>query len=532
MRFDNVVELALEELAERSKKAIYQHDFQAWKSDVLGFRTYEKMQEIWDTALFGDTTRTFIKSANGTAKSFEMACAIAWVGSVFPPGDAISIISAPSVSQIEKVIFSYLKTNYSLALRRHELKIPNSQKLPGWISEDLQWKFQTSGGNKLLAFGKKPADQSAVSIFQGVRSETGYTYVFFDEAGGMARSMYTAAEAVMTGGKSRFVGIGNPDNAGTEFQQYFTDKKYEGEVNRFTLSAFDLPTLTGERVYPKTSDGDAMEAKMLQALTQASWVEHKKRIWGEKDARYLAKVLGEFPGDGDNAFFGQRALDVAYDAEIPDDSSNLAVLGVDIARFGQDESVVYCNQGGRIRLVDSWGKQDTVFTSRRVHEIANRLGAIEVRIDAAGIGGGVFDQLTVLDEFKDKNYMLIGIDGGTSSPDISRWANSRAYNHDSLRTQMLDQIIDLDYEDSELREQLLGVTYKFNSRGAIQITPKDDMKTVMDGSPDRLDAVIYAAVDLSWLTRNPLASAKAGDIIVVDPYEMLGLERDGAGLPG
>lgn len=127
--------------------------------------------------------------------------------------------------------------------------------------------------------------------------------------------------------------------------------------------------------------------------------------------------------------------------------------------------------------------------------------------------------LEKLPEFEGKPYLLIGIDGGTASPDSSRWANTRAYNHDFLRTEMAEGRIDLDFEDEDLKDQLLGVTYKFNNRGAIQITPKDEMKTVMGGSPDRLDACIYATVDLEWLTGNPIAQMNKGDIFQVDNEE-------------
>jgi hypothetical protein len=502
---------ALEEIRERSKFRLYRTDYTAWKADILGHRTYRKMQDITETALFGDIPRTMIKSANGTAKSFEVADMIAWAASVFPIGESISIISAPSVSQIDKVIFAYLKAAHGLAAAR-------KNALPGWINEALEWKIDGPAGNQFLAFGRKPPEQDAVSVFQGVRSQYGNTFVFFDEAGGMSKAMYTAAEAVMTGSGSRFVGIGNPDNAGTEMERVF--RELQNEYNLFTISAFDLPTLTGERVYPRTPEGDEMEARLLKALTSRIWVEHKQRIWGEGDARYKAKVLGEFPGDSDNAFFGQNAYDKAVDTVIPEDFGVRPIVGADIARYGQDESVMYVNRAGRVRLADSWGKTDTVTTARRIHEFANSVGAAEVRVDASGIGGAVFDMLDTLPEFEDKVYALYGIDGGYRSPDITQWSNVRAYNHDYLRQRMVAGEVDLDFDDKELRDQILGVTYKFTNRGGVQITPKDEMKTVMDGSPDRLDACIYAVADMEWL-QNPLNHLRPGTPVRLDPAELV-----------
>lgn len=526
MNLVGVVSESLGEIKNKRLQNLYQKDFLAWQADVLGFRTYRAMQNIADTALFGEIPRTVVKSSNGTSKSFTVAAMIAWTGSVFDVGEAISIISAPSLSQIEKVTFRYLKSFKARASQRGFI-------LPGIVDEQLEWKVRGPEGNIPLAYGKKPAPGQEVAVFQGVRSEYGLTFVWFDEAGGMSKGMYTAAEAVMTGAKARFTGIGNPDDGTGEFARIYKERKYDGEYNRFTISSFDLPTFTGEVVYP---DDPEMEQRMLDSLTQVSWVEHKKRIWGETDARYLSKVLGEFPKDGGNGFFSQGAIDKAYDTEIEEDLSQPLILGVDIARWGVDESVIAANRGGHVRVVDSWGKSDLVDSARRIHNYAVEHGASEVRIDSTGVGGGVYDMLDRLPEFQGE-YLLVGWDNGSGSPDASQWSNKRSYAHDSLRQQMIEGKIDLDYDDDQLRNELQVITYKFNNRGAIQITPKDELKTALEGgnSPDRLDAVIMAAADMSPWTGNPYNSYNPGEAIIQDREDILEyldeLPMFGAGLP-
>lgn len=510
MNLGNVVAASLGEITNKRLQRLYQTDFIAWQSDVLGFRTYEKMQHIATEALFGKIPRTVIKSSNGTSKSFTVANMVAWGASVFDVGESISIISAPSLAQVEKVIFAYLKSAKSRAKER-------GYELPGHVSETLEWSAPGPDGKIFLAYGRKPAPGQEVSTFQGVRSQFGRTYVYYDEGGGLHKNMWTAAEAVLTGADARLIAIGNPDDVGTEWYRIFTDKKYEDEFNRFTLSSFDLPTFTGELVYP---DDPAMQERMLKSLTQVSWVEHKKRIWGEGDARYLSKVLGEFPKDGGNGFFPQSAIDKSYDTEIEDDANQPLILGVDIARWGLDESVIAANRGGRVRVADTWAKCDLVDSSRRIHKYAQENGATEVRIDSTGVGGGVYDMLDRLDEFADKNYTLVGWDNGKAAPDNSQHSNMRSYAHDSLRTQMMEGLIDLDYEDDQLREELQIITFGFNVRGAIQITKKDDLRTEIGGSPDRLDAVIMAATDMSPWTGNPYNRMPVGAVISQDRQEV------------
>lgn len=484
----NIASLALEEMREQSRKRIYRTDPQAWLSDVLDKRWYSKQVQIAEDFL--NNPRVAVKSANGCGKSASVADLITWFVSVFPPEDSLAIISAPTISQIEKVIFAYLKSNYASAKVLAQSK-GSLMPLVGTISEELTWVYPNkhTGKKEFLAFGKRPTDSDIVSSFQGTRKMV--TKVFLDEGGGLPPEIFTAAEAVATGSDSGIITIGNPDRRGTEFHRIFTDEKYTSEWKTSTISAFDLPTFTGEIVY----DDPERQARLLKALTSPEWVEHKRRAWGETDARWMSKVLGEFPGEADNTFFAQHVIDKAVDATVEDDSAIRPVLGVDVARWGEDESVIYINRGGRCRLLEDWGKADTVDSARRIHASAQAVSALRVQIDASGIGGAVFDMLATLPEFDDKLYELVAIDGGARSPDPARWANMRAYGHDNLRGLMLEGVIDIDYDDKKLRDELIGITYKFNQRGAIQITPKDEMRTALGGSPDRLDALIYSALD-------------------------------------
>jgi hypothetical protein len=511
------------ELEVKGKKRLYQTDFNAWSSDVLGRRYYEKMRLISDEVVSGAKTRTAVKSANGCGKSMWLADLVTWWVTVFPANESLAIISAPTLHQIQNVMFKYLKDNYGYVLRESEVE-KRPFTFPGWINESLEWKYEIAGvGNENIAFGKRPSDKDIVSTFQGTRKLR--TLVALDEGGGIPTDLFTAAEAVATGQESRIVTIGNPDKRGTEFHRIFTVKENQAEWNTHTISAYELPTMTGEMVYPN----DPVKQKaMLGGLTSRDWVEHKERVWkvgGKPDARFLAKVLGEFPGETDNTFFPQQAIDNAHEAEI-DPTGSPVIMGVDLAAMGEDESVVYVNRGGRVRLFDrevhyddggedrvttgTWSKEDEVSSARRVHAIAKYLGADEVRVDAAGLGGGIFKMLERLPEFDDATYDLYAVQGANSSTDRDRWNRRKEENYDTLRRQLVDGEIDLDPADTVLRDELLVVTYDFDNRQAIKITPKKEMRSLFGGSPDRLDAVIYA-------TCNPYEEGRRpGDIITHD----------------
>jgi len=177
-------------------------------------------------------------------------------------------------------------------------------------------------------------------------------------------------------------------------------------------------------------------------------------------------------------------------------------LGLDVARFGSDENRLFINYGGHVRQYDdgtdaggAWSKTDLITTARKVHAVAQRVGAKLVNVDVNGVGGGVVDALLTLEEFRDSVYDVGAIAGSNSAPDNMRWGNARAWHYDTLRDLMATGKVDLDYNDDDLREQLISQTYRFNQRGAIMITSKDEMKKHGLNSPDSLDAAILSVID-------------------------------------
>lgn len=516
MSLISVANQVLDEIRLKSQRDIYRNDYHAWRHDIMGYRSYQRMNEVTWECLHGEKNRTAVASANGVSKSWEMSLMIAWASSVFEPGDVTSIVTAPSIQQVEKVIWAYLKSHFGQAAAR-------DNALPGRLSEKLEWIYDGENGKTFLAYGRVPSKGKEMAVFQGVRGVKGRVFVFSDEGGAIERDMFTAMEAVTTGSGSRAVVFGNPDYPSAYWRRFWDKDRAEGQMwNTFNISAFELPTMTGEEVYP---DDPAMNARFLKAITSRDWIETKQEIWQPKEARYLSKVLGQFPEEDDFAFFTQSSMTKSYDANLEDDGNAPIVLGVDIARFGPDESVIALNQGGRIRVMDNWSKTDALTSARRIHDFAQAHGAVEVRIDSTGVGGPVFDVLEGLDEFSGAQYSLIGWDNGSAAPDNTQHLNKRAYAHSSLRDQMTKGLIDLDYEDEDLREEMQAITYRFTPRGAVQITPKDEIKKGLSGrSPDRLDAVIMAAADMSPWTGNPLNELAPGSKVVADPSEVLGLD--------
>lgn len=515
----------------KSRNSLYKTDPEAWVYDRLGSRWHLRQREVAHS--FMTTPRTLVKSGNGSGKSRQVAELMCWATSVFEIGEVLSIASAPTMRQVEEVLFAYVKDNYG---RAKAMGMP----LPGEIRDSVKWIYRESSkdAKKTLAIGMKPSDTDIVGTFQGIRSvgehESGTkTFVFIDEAGGVPSDLFTAAAAVTTGAGNKIMGIGNPDRTGTEFHSIFQkeERKEKHGWSLHTISVFDLPTITGEIVYP---DDPTKQHAMVHnsGMNDQDWVDQAAISWGEESARYRSKVLGEFPDSDDRSFFPQSALDIANDTKIFPEEDCFVRIGADVARFGEDDSMVYINLDGHIRFNEKWSKAPTTESTSRIHSIAKEHGAHEVVIDAAGVGGGIADGVSALaSSLPGGGYSVVKTLGAYASPDPTVWLNARAYWYDKFREAMQQGKVDLDLTvDTQLRDELLVIQYDYTPKGQIKIESKADMAARGVKSPDALDAVIYSFISNEIGRPGAPEGLNNGDKVYVDPYEMAGV-YDMAGLP-
>lgn len=491
--FTDVLPDVMEEWRTKSKSRLYADDIEAWAWDVLGERYWSKQLEFVHS--FQVNRRTAVKSANGTGKSRAVGSLIAhWVTTGEKPGDNMALVTGPALKTVRDVVWQYLNDFYGIAAA-------NKYAFPGTIYsslQDLTWRVTAIGGAKpaTMALGLKPGEGTdIVGAFQGRRGRS-RTAVFMDEAGSLHEKLFTAAEAVNTGPESRLIAIGNPDNGrGSEFYKIFTQPEMELDWKHFSISAYELPTITGEVVYP--NHPEKQHQLLNGGMPDMAWIESKKRMWGEGSGRWKAKVLGEFPDTDDNVLFSQAAINAANEADI-NPGGVRPKLGCDLAFGGLDETVIYSNYNGQVRFVRSWPKLTPLQNAREIHKVAQELGADEVRVDAGGSGEGVWNMLDELDEFYPRTYEVIGVKGGMGSPDSSQWAQARSWHYDQFRRMMLNNEIDLDIKDKEIQDELISQTFAINKKRALQVTPKEEMKRVGLPSPDHLDAAIYSAVEVFW----------------------------------
>jgi len=154
------------------------------------------------------------------------------------------------------------------------------------------------------------------------------------------------------------------------------------------------------------------------------------------------------------------------------------VLSVDVARFGDDQTVIGIRQGRRFQVLGKYRGKDTVFTCEQVIRFIEEHKPDAVVVDDDGLGGGVVDNL----KHRGYSQRLYGFHGGASANDATSFYNRRAEVWGSMREWLMDgaEIPD----DPEIETDLTGPEYGFSNKNQLQLEKKEDMKARSLASPD------------------------------------------------
>jgi len=254
------------------------------------------------------------------------------------------------------------------------------------------------------------------------------------------------------------------------------------------------------------------------------YIQRMKGVLTPKQQKALLDGNWDAVGDPDNIYAYedvQKAMRRAVKGTLP------VELGVDVARSGDDESIIILREGLKVRLHNRAQGHDTMRTAGEIWKCCqdkvipkwkDRLDKISIKVDADGVGGGVVDRLkeqrkekeelyTAMilkmaskerrKELEKKEYRLrikiVEIHGSGKPKDPVHFKNLRAEIHWGLRELLED--LDLP-NDREVSSQMMALKYKTNSAGQIVIIPKEEIKEKLGRSPDLAEGIIYALADI------------------------------------
>lgn len=158
------------------------------------------------------------------------------------------------------------------------------------------------------------------------------------------------------------------------------------------------------------------------------------------------------------------------------------VLGVDVARFGDDRTAICVRQGLLLREMRMFSELSTMDAASAVMACWTEFSPDAVFIDAGAMGAGVIDRLRQL------GYSPTEVNFGASAMDDARYANIRAEMYFKCRDWL--KAGGTIPSDAALKAELSAAEYRFTGNGRILLEGKDKIKERMGRSPDLADALV------------------------------------------
>lgn len=469
--------------AKASKEEQYRQDPVLWAEDKCGAYVWSKQAEVMRSVV--NHKRTLVASCHASGKTRLASWLTGWWADTHPkdPVETRIVTTAPSWVQVRGAMWGYVE------------EVQKAAKVGGRINGKAEWYFD--GFKTPTAFGRKPSDYDE-STFQGIHPT--YAFVVIDEAGGVPESIFTSVETITTNRHARILAIANPDDPTSYMAKIWHEqsklKPKDRDWNLITITAFDTPNFTGESVPEKLKDN----------LLQHSWVDDARKRWGEDDPRYVAKVLAQFPEIGQDGLFNLgKVLQSMNTYDEFEQTHGRKTLGVDVGLSETgDFSVIAMNDGGKVTILDKVKGYDANRLSQRVGQRCQEYGVEVVNIDGIGIGKAV---KAVAMNWIPANVEVNYIIGNEASPNKYRWFNFRAAMYDQLSTKVNTASIAIPPDEKD-PERTAGLYDEFRLihtewRGsAMLIEGKDSLRKHGGHSPDVLDAIAYASLDLHELFTN------------------------------
>lgn len=488
-----------------------------WIKRVLGVDLWSVQKQIINSVR--DNRNTLVDSCHGIGKTRTLASAgLSWVYS-YPESRVVA--TAPTFRQVQSILFAEVHSLHADASIDLGGSLNKTELL---ITED--WYFQGMSTNKS-------------ERFQGQHAP--YILFIVDEGYGVLPVIFEAIRGGMSSGVARLLVAGNPTDPGAWVAEASRKRDDQGRTswNHIQVSAFDTPNFTelGITIEDiRSGEWREKEAHYLKHhagllprpyLINPAFVAEALIEFGEDSPAWDARVMGRLPSTSTNTIIPLAWVEAAMNRwdhsrtvddqrkagmfQTPDELADYVPLGgpeelgVDVARMGDDETVIALRRGGRLThliihrkndLYDVTGLVDAEHTY--LVDAADPLKDGEVRersrlikIDSNGLGAGVMDNLAHMG----RQVLGINVSRAPRNPrkfaDLTTelWWNLRDLLHPMSKTPIALP------RDNKLLGELSGRRYRNTKDNRLQVESKDDFKKRLQRSPDRADAVVLAFAD-------------------------------------
>lgn len=394
-----------------------------------------------------------VASGHGIAKSATVAQITLWAFCTFP--DTRGVITANTETQLKTKTWAELGKWFNLAFFAREhftltatglfAKDPDRERT--WRIDMIPWSE------------KNPA------AFAGLHNKGKRLLLVFDEASEIPDIIWETAEGALTDADTEIIWLafGNPTRNIGRFRECFPGGKFERQWHHLQI--------------------DSRTVRITNKRRLQNWID----AYGDDSDFVRVRVLGQFPRKGLMEFFPATDIDEAMSREVTLHRPDPLALGVDVARYGMNSSVLFFRKGRDARTIERqrYHGTSTVELTDHIVRANEQYRPDGILVDGGGVGGGVVDNIRNRRlhcyevQFGGKDVIHNSTFGNTGE----RYANNRAAMYGACRAWLKTGCLPA---DPELRRQMLAIRYTFNNKDEILLERKEDLVDE-DGSGISLD---------------------------------------------
>lgn len=405
-----------------------------------------------------DYDQVAIASGQGVGKTSIEAVIILWFLVCFPNSKVVC--TAPTKQQLMDVLWAEVAKWLNNSIIVNILKWTKTKV--SMVGEEDRW-FATA------RTATKPENM------QGFHEDNMLFVV--DEASGISDDIMEAILGTLSGVNNKIVMMANP----TKLSGIFFDAFHKDRLDWVTR-------------YVSSMDSKRTNKKNIDRLI---------RRYGEDSDVVQVRVFGRFPSGEPNAFIKLSEVKEAtmreHDFEWHENGYWMIndvtpiQLGVDVARYGDDETVIATRLGYLVEGLEIMSKQSLTTTAGKIlvkcRQLTKRYHrSVKVTIDDTGVGGGVTDILS--EEIERQNLPISVYPVNFASKGDRHYKGIVSLMYGKFREDVLSNVI-LPLDD-ELLAQFSVRRYSVESDGKIKIESKKKLKERGYPSPDRAEAVVMA----------------------------------------
>src|SRR3990167_8837450 len=295
-----------------------------------------------------------VSSGKGIGKSALVGMVIAWAMSTCE--DCKVVLTANTDTQLRTKTWPEVTKWFRLALNGHwftveaeSIAVKLEKHRRTWRCDRIAWT------------------ENNTEAFAGLHNQGKRILVVFDEASAISDKIWEVVDGALTDEKTEIIWLafGNPTRVEGRFRECFGRFKHRW----------------------KTFKIDSREVEGTNKEELARQVED----YGEDSDHVKIWIRGEFPSRSSTQFIEAAVVDRARRYKAMGFEALPKILAVDVARFGDDQTVVGVRQGRKSVILGKWRGLDTVQVTERVIGLIEKEDLRAIVVDGDGIGAGVID---------------------------------------------------------------------------------------------------------------------------------------------